>query len=123
MATDQLSEPRTRFEPLVALRFAFGAALIAAPGRVLDACGTVDDPRARVVTRILGLRHIAEGCVLVAWDTPRVALGGAAVDGIHAATALALAAGDPRRRRAALTNAAVATGFTALGVVRARRGR
>src|SRR5689334_19623272 len=79
---------------LAILRFGFGLALLAAPDRILLACGGEDDERARVVARILGVRHLIEAGVLVRYETAPVAYGGAAVDGIHAATALAFGAVD-----------------------------
>jgi hypothetical protein len=111
---------RARLEPLVVVRLAFGVALIVAPGRLLLACSAVDDRRARIVARILGLRHLVEGGVLLIFDTRAVGLAGAAVDGIHAATALTFAIVDRRRRRGALINAVAALFFTAVGLARAR---
>jgi hypothetical protein len=105
------------------LRLGFGLALLAAPDRVLTACGGEDDRRARIVVRILGARHLIEAAVLVRYETAPVAFAGAAVDGIHAATALAFGAVDRERRRMALINAAMALFFTAAGAAHAQRLR
>ena len=118
------TEPsRARPGALAILRFGFGLALVVAPDRILLACGGEDDERARVVARILGVRHLIEAEVLVRHETAPVALAGAAVDGIHAATALAFGAIDRERRRMGLINAAIALFFTVAGIVHAQRLR
>ncbi|GAA2016895.1 hypothetical protein GCM10009756_00710 [Pseudokineococcus marinus] len=104
------------------LRAAWGATCLLAPGavqRVLSGHGP--DVRGRRVLRVLGARHLVQaagGRVL----PPRLAVGGgAAVDGIHSATALALGLLDAGRRRAALVSAVVAGAWCAWGAARYRR--
>ena len=71
------------------------------------------------MVRILGARHLAQA-VLTLWRPRRaVYLAGAGIDACHAASILALAAADPRMRRAGLTDAVAATALTATGAVMA----
>jgi hypothetical protein len=99
-----------------AARACYGTVLLSAPGLALGLCtGEASSPRARAVVRILGARHLAQA-VLTLWRPRRKVLAaGAGIDGCHAASMLALAAADPRLRRAGLTDAAAATAFTAAG--------
>jgi hypothetical protein len=97
------------------IRTAWGLLLVIAPGRVLQAMGGVDESRTpRRIMRILGARHLVEAVA-------ESSLGGSArevgvwVDGLHAMTSLAFAWRNGRWRRAASTDAAVASGFAALG--------
>ncbi|WP_298989017.1 hypothetical protein [uncultured Pseudokineococcus sp.] len=104
------------------LRAAWGATCLLAPDAVQRAMSGHDpDVRGRRVLRVLGARHLVQaagGRVL----PPRLAVGGgAAVDGIHSATALALGLLDVRRRRAALVDAVVAGAWCAWGAARYRR--
>jgi hypothetical protein len=101
---------------LTPIRLVYGAALLAAPGAVLRACGGPDDGRARLYARVLGARQLAEGALLLAHGEPAWALGGAAVDGVHAISAVALAARTTRYRRLALLNAGGAAALTLAGV-------
>lgn len=73
------------------------------------------------VVRVLGLRMAAQGMVEAAagkrGDAARwVRLAGAAVDGTHAASMVAMAAWKPAYRRSALLSAGVAAAFAAIGV-------
>ena len=71
--------------------------------------------RARSVARILGARHLAQA-VLTLWrPRPAVFLAGAGIDACHAVSMVALAAWDPRMRRAGIADAAAA--FTATGAL------
>jgi hypothetical protein len=103
-----------------AARACYGAALVCVPGLALGlATGQPPGARDRMVARILGVRHQA---VLTAYrPRPRVFLAGAGVDACHAASMLALAAADPRLRRAGLADAFAATAFTATGALTATR--
>jgi hypothetical protein len=107
---------------LTLARAANGVALLVAPGRAVRSTvhGRADRP-ARVVTRILGARHLVQAGLTGLEPGPNALWIGAAVDGIHAATALGLAALDARRRRAALGNAVSALAFAAAGAALARR--
>ncbi len=95
------------------LRAAYGVTELLAPGsleRLL--VGTVADDRARVVIRILGARHLLQAMVTARGGPTLRRLGGG-VDTLHALSMAALAATDPKRRRAAAVNAAIALAFAA----------
>lgn len=112
-----------RGRPLV--RAPWGAVLLCAPSAVLavaDRRGSDTPPVARTVLRILGFRHLLQAAVERRRPTAAVLAAGAIVDGIHAATAVVFAAADRRWRRAAVLDAAVATGFC-LATARSARGR
>jgi hypothetical protein len=114
---------------LLGIRVAWGVVLVAAPRPLLRAVAGRDDPGDRiavVVLRVLGARHLAQAALEGLGPQPVLRYLGTAVDGLHALTALGLAVLDPRWRRAALTDSAVATAFAAAtaAVLRAgRRGR
>jgi hypothetical protein len=100
----------------LALRSAWGAALLISPGSVLRLFGGVDaGSTPRRVMRVLGARHVAQAGV--EW-----ALGGRAreigivVDMLHAATDVGFSVVNPRWRRAALSDTVVTTGFVVLGL-------
>ena len=101
-----------------AVRACYGAALLCAPGPALGlATGQAQSPRARLVVRILGARHLAQA-VLTLWRPRRaVYLAGAGIDACHAASMLALAAAEPRVRGAGIADALAATAFTATGAL------
>src|SRR6476660_1084112 len=101
---------------LTAVRALWGTTLLLAPRRLLHTAGHPPTRAAVAVLRVLGARHIGQSAVTA--DAPlRPALRwGAAVDALHAATGLALAAASPRWRRAALLDAAVASGFAVTGL-------
>lgn len=105
--------------PRTAARLGWGTLLLGAPSLTLRLLGGEPTPAARKVARVLGIRH-----VLQALGTRRA--GGdhryllAAVDGAHAASAVAFSVFDRRWRRAALTDAAVAACF-GLTTARGRR--
>lgn len=90
------------------IRAGWGAALLLAPRHVLRLAHVPVDTRAAVVARILGARQLAQATLSGVDPSPHVLALGVWVDGAHAATAAALAAADPSRARAALTDAAVA---------------
>lgn len=109
---------------LEGIRVGVGLASFAAPeslvGRVLE---VPMGSRSRTFTRVLGARHIAQALLTGGEPTPRALRWGVVVDGVHALTMLGLAAVDPPRRRAAMLNAAAATGFAVAGAVAATRLR
>lgn len=95
-------------------RLTWGAALLVAPGTVLTTARADNDQTARTILRVLGARHVLQS-VIVGRQPGRVRAGWAvAVDLTHAATAVGLAVADPRRRRAATTDAAVAITWACL---------
>ncbi|MCD5313306.1 hypothetical protein [Kineosporia babensis] len=98
-----------------ALGAAFGAALVLQPRRILALTGTDPDlPGVTTAARILGARHLAQAAVVASAPSRfRAARWAAWVDGLHAASMLALAATAPDYRRAALTSAGVAGALSA----------
>ncbi|NJC72294.1 hypothetical protein HC031_21615 [Planosporangium thailandense] len=108
---------------VAAARAAWGAALATAPAPVLRALGDRPDATARRITRLLGARHLAQAALTWLRPTDRMLALGAAVDAVHAATALALAAADGRWRRAARTDATAATTWAVLGLRERNRTR
>lgn len=103
----------------VAARLAWAGVLLLVPGRLLRPVGPASTG-AVVTLRVLGVRHAVQAVVTGLRPTPGVFAAGAAVDGLHSITSLALAAVDRRQRHAALTDAAVAAGWAVLGAVVAR---
>ncbi|PRY12054.1 hypothetical protein [Kineococcus rhizosphaerae] len=98
---------------LALARAAWGTALLTVPHRLLHRAGGpgADDDRAVAVARVLGARHLAQALVTGAFPRRTVLLAGAAGDAAHGASMLALARLDPARRRVALLDALVATGW------------
>lgn len=101
---------------------ALGTLLAARPAAVARAAagpGSTAPPA--WVVRVLGLRMAAQGVVEAAAGNggipPRwMRLAGAAVDGTHAASMVALAVWKPAYRRSALLSAGAAAAFAAIGV-------
>ena len=100
----------------VAVRAAYGAALLLVPERVLG-LGTRAPipPAAVVVARVLGARHVLQSLLTAAAPTAAVTGAGALVDVLHGSTGVGLAAMSPRWRRTALADAALATVLAAAG--------
>ncbi|MGT2462601.1 hypothetical protein [Sinomonas atrocyanea] len=99
--------------PLETVRAAYGVTELLAPGAVERLLlGHAPDERARRVIRVLGGRHLLQALVTARGGRTLHRLGGG-VDVIHAVTMAALAGADPRRRRAAAVNAAIALVFAA----------
>jgi hypothetical protein len=96
------------------VRLAWGAALVAAPARIVVLLGGTDTPSSRAVERTLGTRHLIQAAVeLAAWPSGRRL--GVLVDTLHAATGVGLAAVDGRWRRPALLDAAITSAFALAG--------
>jgi hypothetical protein len=106
--------------PLTGLRAAFGALLLVAPQTIVAPVAASDDRAPVIFARVLGARHLAQAAVAARHGSRAAAIGGVAVDAVHAATAFALAAADARHRRVALANAATASLLAAAGVHEAR---
>jgi hypothetical protein len=92
----------------------WGATLAIAPYRVIAALGVPQPPPVGLVTaaRVLGVRHLLQAAILerrLGHRPGSSARPAGAVDLLHAASMLALAAVDPPRRRPALVSATVAT--------------
>lgn len=97
-------------------RAAWGAALLVAPRRTLTWIPRVEvDARSLAVARVLGLRQLIQALLSGVHPSPEILALGIWVDSAHAATALSLAAIDPRRANGGLADAAVATTWAALG--------
>lgn len=106
----------------VAIRLGWGTTLLAAPAAVLALVS--DQPAttsARVVVRVLGVRNVLQAAALLRWPSPAAANTAAAVDAVHALTAVALAAGSSRWRTASL-DALAAVAFAAATAAAARAG-
>lgn len=90
------------------------------PGRVhiprLDGSG-------QTVVRVLGSRHLVQAALSQSSPTSAVLALGAAVDLLHAASMVALAAADRRLRSAALAEGTVAFAFAVAGVRASQRVR
>ena len=109
--------------PGLLVRVAWGSLLLVRPDAGLRVLSTEDPPpRVRWVARVLGGRHLVEAGLELTHG-PRWRTAGGVVDAIHSATAVGFAAVDPRWRRAALTDAAIAAGFAAVGLAGAGRRR
>ncbi|MEJ5913006.1 hypothetical protein [Pseudokineococcus sp. 1T1Z-3] len=103
-------------------RAGWGAVCLLAPTVVERALsGHEPDDRARRVMRVLGARHLVQAGASRLLPARLALAGGAAVDALHAATAVVLALADPPRRRASLLDAVVALAWSAWGVRRYRR--
>jgi hypothetical protein len=100
------------------LRAAYGAVLLVAPGAVIGLCtGRPASGLARAVARVLGARHLGQALVTGISPTGTVLAVGVSVDLAHAASMLALAAGDRPLRKAELADGLAAAAFAALGAV------
>ncbi len=123
-----MSESRTsdaRFLRVVGVGgIVWGAALLTAGPpiwRYLDARGPTEVDQ--IALKLLGSRHLVTGVVQLCFPGHFQRLE-IAVDLIHTATMVALAAADPPRRRPALVTASVALASAAAGVaIRARSSR
>lgn len=102
-------------------RVVWGVTLLGAPRLVLRLLGGRQTRLAQAVLRILGARHVLQATVTAARPSRVVLVGGAGLDGLHALTALALAAVDPSQVRIGLTDAGIATTWMGLDL-RAVRG-
>lgn len=108
---------------LLVVRSLWGAVLLTRPQRVGDALGLelADATPGRGVIRLLGGRHLGQALVTAARPTGGVVALGAAVDGLHALTALGWGVLDRSHRRAGLTDAGLAASFGVVGVLVARK--
>jgi hypothetical protein len=104
-------------------RVIWGATLLAAPHLVLRLLGGRRTRLARAVLRTLGARQVLQAMVTAARPTRVVLVGGAGLDGLHALTALALAAVDPSQVRIGVTDAGIATTWIGLDLYAAKGGR
>lgn len=107
---------------LLVIRTAYGAVLLLAPSGALAALTRSQiDRRALRLARILGARELVQAAVIERNPTRGRQLAGAGVDALHAASMLALARIDRRRRRLALHNALTAGLLTGASLAAAAR--
>jgi hypothetical protein len=105
---------------VIGARTLAGIALLTRPRTLLTSiCGQGADESVAIYARILGARHLVEAAILWRWTTPRVVATGAAVDAIHAASAVALVKTRHHPRLATL-NVASGSAFALLGATMAR---
>ena len=111
---------------MAAVRLLWAALLLGWPSRLIRSSGGEDSQRSRVVARVLGARHAAQGALELAGGlrehrgrpgpaSKRWLVAGAGVDVLHAASGVGLAAFDRRWRRTALSDALATTGLAAWG--------
>lgn len=76
-------------------------------------------PGFAAVLRILAVRHLAQAVATLA--RPALVKPGAGVDALHAVSMAGVAVGSRRYRRAALTDAVIATTLTGAGLLLSHR--
>ncbi|MFY1671537.1 hypothetical protein ACN27G_16420 [Plantactinospora sp. WMMB334] len=104
----------------VLARAVWGGGMLLAPRLMLRILhGGVDD-RSVAILRLLGTRHLLQAAVTAWCPTRPVYVAGAAVDALHALSAVALAVTDRRQRPPALAETALAAAWI---VVAVRPGR
>ena len=102
-------------------RCGYGAALIAAPELVLRAAAHRPvERRVAAVARVLGARNVGQALITGPAPGPTALRLGIAVDALHAASMLTLAAADRQLRGLALRSAGVAAGWGAAAALAAR---
>jgi hypothetical protein len=96
-------------------RLVVGAACLVEPGRVLGLIGGLDrtDARTHVITRVLGVRLLAQGVADVTIG-PRTRVPDILVDVTHAASMVLAARHWPHHRRSAMVSAGVAAAIAVL---------
>jgi hypothetical protein len=101
-----------REDQLAVVRGAWGAALLAAPGRLIALVpGARCAPPERAIARVLGARHVLQaGAALAGSQIARRAWW---VDALHCASMVALAIALPASRRLAGADATIAAAFAA----------
>ncbi|KAA0016346.1 hypothetical protein [Antrihabitans cavernicola] len=97
------------------IRAGWGVVLLLAPHRVARTAAGPLDGRDNLVARILGARQLVQAAATGRQSSHRLRVASTAVDIIHAASMAGLAAIDEPRRRPALADAVVASGFAAAG--------
>lgn len=97
------------------IRIAYGVLEIARPSMTVAGPAS-PDPAVRAMARVLGARYLVQG-LLTARGGAAAHRAGGAIDVLHAASMVALAAGSPRLRTAAGSSARIAAAFAALELV------
>jgi hypothetical protein len=109
------------FAAVIGVRTLAGIALLTQPRPLLTAVsGQSADKSVTIYARILGARHLVEAAILWRWTRPTVVRTWAAIDAIHAASALALVKTRHHPRLANL-NAASASTFALLAAALVRK--
>lgn len=97
--------------PVDAARLVLGGLALTRPRWLLAATGSADGLWPRRATRILGARYLVQSGLSITIGTPWTSQVDGAIDLIHAASTVGLAALFPRHRRLALTSGALAVVF------------
>lgn len=98
------------------MRLAWGLCLLLRPADTLRLLGDArPDQQARVTVRLLGVRHAVQAVMSGPSPGPAMLAVGVWTDAVHAASAVALAGLDQRRRRLALLDTTVAGTWSLLG--------
>jgi len=91
------------------VRACYGVVLLGLPAPLITAlAGSPPSARVQAVARVLGGRQLAQGTICGLAPARELIEAGAAADGLHSASMLALATGQPGLRRALLADAAIA---------------
>ncbi len=99
-----------------------GATLLLFAGPLMRSLeGGSVDRRVINIGRVLGVRQLLQGLIMVRRPTRRILRIGAAVDALHAASMLVAAATENAPRRLTLASAALAGAFSAAGLTQSRR--
>lgn len=98
----------TSHQLLGAVQVCVGVTLVARPQTVLNALAGPDTASARRIARVLGVRLTVQGAAVGLSGNDAVIKAGGAVDTVHAASMLLIAALSHSWRRAAVASAAFA---------------
>jgi len=104
------------------VRVGYGVALLCIPGPMISAVtGAPVSGRVRAVARVLGARQLVQAAVCGLAPGRGLVQAGAAADGLHSASMLALAGTEPVLRRALLADGAIAAAFATVATTSLRR--
>ena len=107
--------PGTRWMSVV--RASYGGTLLFAPGPVITAVAAAPvSGRVRAVARVLGARQLVQAAVCGLAPERGLIQAGAAADGLHAASMLALASTEPNLRRPLLAETVIATALASVAM-------
>jgi hypothetical protein len=107
--------PGTRWMSVV--RASYGGTLLFAPGPMITAVTAAPvSGRVRAVARVLGARQLVQAAVCGLAPARGLIQAGAAADGLHAASMLALASAEPNLRRPLLAETVIATALASVAM-------